>query len=167
MAEGAASYSIALCEANPGLRAVVIDRKEPLEIARPLVKEQGLQDRIKFLEGSFFDVDLGKGYDVALISGVVVITPEEGCRQLFSAAYDILEPGGMVIVQDYMRLENDPERHKLDTLENMYVMTVFNSGASDREGAEVVSWLNDAGFGNAKTIPLPTQLGLVVAEKPS
>lgn len=164
---GAASYSIALCEANPGLRAVVVDRKEPLEIARPLVKEQGLQDRIEFLEGSFFDVDLGNGYDVALISGVVLITPEEGCRRLFSAAYDVLEPGGMVMVQDYMRLENDPERHKLDTLENMYVMTVFSSGATDREGAEIASWLEDAGFHNTQKIPLPTQLGLVVAEKPS
>lgn len=29
----AASYSIALCNANPNLKAVVVDFKEPLEIA--------------------------------------------------------------------------------------------------------------------------------------
>ncbi len=165
---GAASYSIALCKANPHLEAVVVDRPEPLEIARALVAEQGLQDRISFIEGSFFDADLGSsGYDVALISGVVLITPEEDCRRLIKLAYNVLKPGGMIIVQDYMRLEHSPERERLDTLENLYVMLVFNSGAGDREGEEVVSWLKGAGFREAKMVPLPTQLGLVLAEKPA
>ncbi len=39
---GAASYSIALCEANPLLKSVVVDYKEPLSIARTLVTEHNL-----------------------------------------------------------------------------------------------------------------------------
>jgi hypothetical protein len=64
-----------------------------------------------------------------------------------------------------MRLEDNSRRKRLDTLEDLYVLVVFNSGAGDREGAEVVSWLEDAGFNTPKTIPLPTQLGLITAEK--
>lgn len=164
---GAASYSIALCDANPQLEAVVVDRKEPLSIARSLVEEKNLQDRISFLEGGFFETQLGTGYDVCLISGVVLIKPEEDCRRLFKLAFDILEPGGLVVVQDYIRIEDDPQRKRLDTLEDLYVLVVFDPGAGDREGAEVASWLEDAGFQDSKTIPLPTQLGLVTAEKPS
>ena len=164
---GAASYSIALCEANPQLKAVVVDAKEPLEIARPLVEESNLQDQITFLEGSFFGTQLGTGYDVCLISGVILIKPEEDCRRLFKLAYDLLNPGGLVVIQDYMRLEDNPERNELDTLEDLYVLVAFDPGAGNREGAEVAAWLEDTGFKNTNKIPLPTQLGLVTAEKPA
>ncbi|MSQ22340.1 MAG: hypothetical protein EXR53_03400, partial [Dehalococcoidia bacterium] len=70
MGGGAASYSIALCQANPQLKSVVIDQREPLAIARQLA---GLQKRIRLVEGDFFTVDLGRGNDVALISGVTMI----------------------------------------------------------------------------------------------
>ena len=59
------------------------------------------------------------------------------------------------------------ERERLDTLEHMYVMVVFDPGAGDREGEEIASWLHDSGFSNPKLIPLPTQLALITPEKPS
>ena len=163
---GTASYSIALCGANPQLRAVVVDAKEPLSIARPLVEEHDLQDRIALLEGDMFAVTLEKDFDVALISGVVLIKSEEDCRRWFELAYDSLLPGGLIIVQDYMRMDDSPERIKLDTMENMYVKLAFDPGAEDRDGDLVASWLGDTGFGNLKLIPLPTQLALITAEKP-
>ena len=163
---GTGSYSIALCEANPQLKAVVVDRKEPLSVAKPLVEEHKLQERITLLEGDFLEVELGTDYDVALISGVVLITSQEHCRRLLKVAYDVLVPGGMVIVQDYMRIDHSPERIRLDTLEDMYVLVAFNPGAGDRDGDEVASWLRDTGFQNPEMVPLPTQLALITAEKP-
>ena len=164
---GAASYSIALCEANPQLKAVVVDAKEPLLIAKTLVEEHNLQDQISLLEGDFLEADLGTDYDVVLISGVVLIKSEPDCRQLFGLAYELLAPGGLVVIQDYMRVDESPERKKLDTLEDMYVLVAFDPEAGDREGEEVASWLRDSGFKATRTIPLPTQLALVTAEKPS
>ena len=164
---GAASYSIALCGANPQLKAVVVDRKEPLSIARPLVEERNLQDQITLLEGDFLETELATDYDVALISGVVLIKPEVDCRRVFKRAHDALVPGGIVVIQDYLRIDHSPERVRLDTLEDMYVLVAFDPGAGDREGDEVASWLKDAGFQNSKLIPLPTQLALIIAEKPS
>lgn len=163
---GAASYSIALCDANPELNAVVLDAKEPLGIAGPLVDEHNLRSQITLREGDFLNTNLETDFDVALISGIVLIKPEEDIRRLFRIAYDALLPGGMVIVQDYMRIDHSPERVKLDTLENMYVKVAFDPGAGDREGDEVASWLRDAGFQDTNLIPLPTQLALVTAMKP-
>ena len=163
---GAASYSIALCAANPELRSVVVDRKEPLSVARPLVEQSNLGERITLLEGDFFNTSLEADYDVALISGVVLILPEEACRRLFQLAYNSLLPGGLMVVQDFMRIDHSPGRNRLDTLYDLYVLAAFDPGASDREGAEVASWLEEAGFENPKLIPLPTQLVLVTAEKP-
>ncbi len=163
---GAASYSIALCEANPDLTAVVVDGKEPLAIAGRLIAEHGLQDRITLLEGDFAQVELGAGYDVALISGVVLIKGESECRRLFDLTHSVLDPGGLVIVQDYMRIDHSPERRRLDTLENLYVLVAFDPGAGDKEGELVASWLGDAGFSDTRLVALPTQLGLVTARKP-
>ena len=164
---GAASYSIALCGAYADLEAVVVDHKEPLSIARPLVEEHCLQDRITLLEGDFQSLGLGTDYDVVLISGVVLIMSEHDSRRMFKIAHEALVPGGSIIVQDYMRVDHSPERVRLDTLENMYVLVAFDPGAQDRDGEEVASWLHDAGFQNPKMTPLPTQLALVTAEKPA
>ena len=164
---GAASYSIALCDANPQLTAVVVDQKEPLSIAVPLVEKHQLQDRVILREGDFLNLDKNEDFDVALISGVVLIKPESDCRQLFKLAYDLLNPGGLVIIQDYMRIDSGPERKRLDTLEDLYVLVAFDPGAGDREGQEVASWLRDTGFQNTKLVPLPTQLALVTGEKPT
>ena len=55
-------------------------------------------------------------------------------------------PGGMVIIQDYMRIDESAERKRLDTFEDMYVLVAFDPGAGDREGKEVASWLEASGF---------------------
>ncbi len=163
---GAASYSIALCRANPRLQAVVVDREEPLAIARRLVAESSLEDRVRLVEGDFYSADLGTDSDVVLISGVVLIKPEEECRRLFSRAYDTMVGGGVVIVQDFMRVDPSPIRSLLDAMMDLYVLIAFDPGAGDRPGDVISSWLADAGFQCLKTIPLPTHLALVTGEKP-
>lgn len=166
MGGGAGSYSIALCAANPDLHAVVVDQKEPLALAKGLVAEQGLDSQITLREGDFNLVDLGRDYDVALISGVVLIKSGEECRRIFKTAYDALKSGGMVIVQDFMRMDDSPERSFMDTLMDIYVLIAFDPGASDRFGSEVAGWLEENGFRNTKLVPLPTHLALVLADKP-
>jgi len=163
---GAASYSIALCGANPQLKSYVIDQKEPLEVARPLVESHNLQDQVTLVEGDINELDIGNDSDVLLISGVVLIKPEDDCRHIFQRAYDALVPGGMVIVQDFMRIAYSAQRSFLDTMMDMYVLVGFDPGAGDREGSEYASWLTATGFTNIKKIPLPTQLALITAEKP-
>ena len=162
---GAGSYSIALCKANPRLEAWVVDRKEPLEIAARLVAENGLEGRVKLVEGDFSEVDLGSDSDVVLISGVVLIISEEECRDLFRRAHEALAPGGMLILQDFMRVDYSAKRSFMDTMMDMYVLVGFDPGAGDRHGDEYASWLSDAGFANITKIPLPTHLAVITAEK--
>lgn len=164
---GQGSYSMALCEANPQLKAFLVDVKEPLEIASQLIEQRGLQERIVLVEGDFQTIELEGDNDVVLISGVVCITPEKEFRTLLRRSYDALLPGGLIIVQDFMRVDRSVERNFLDTMMDLYLKVAFNPQASDRQGDEVVSWLTDAGFINPQQIALPTQLALVTAQKPS
>ena len=152
---------------NPHLHAYVVDAKEPLAIAKPLVEAHHLQDRITLIEGNMHTIDLEKDHDVVLISGVVLIKSEDDCRHIFRRSYDALKPGGLIIVQDFMRIDHSEKRRFLDTMMDMYVVIGFDPGASDRYGADYAAWLHDTGFDNIKQIPLPTQLAIIRAEKPS
>ena len=118
------------------------------------------------MEGDFDEVELGSDSDVVLISGVVLIKSESECRRVIRRAYDALVPGGMVIVQDFMRLDYSPERSFMDTMMDLYVLIGFSPGAGDRHGEEYVSWLVDCGFINIEETALPTQLAIITAEKP-
>ena len=163
---GAASYSIALCGANPQLHAVVVDQKEPLALAKDLVEAHGLQSQITLLELDFNNLEAGQDFDVVLISGVVLIKSEEDCRRLFKLAYGALEPGGLIIVQDFMRVDHSPQRSFMDSLMDIYVLIAFDPGAGDRLGDEVAEWLKSAGFRDTELIPLPTHLALLLGHKP-
>ncbi len=164
---GAGSYSLALCEANPQLHSTVIDAKEPLAIAAPLVKAQNLQDRITLVEGDMNTIALDQDNDVVLISGVVLIKSEAECRRIFQRAYDALVPRGTIIVQDFMRIDQSDKRRFLDIMMDMYVLIGFDPGAADRYGDAYAGWLKDTGFTYIQQIPLPTQLAIVTGMKPS
>ena len=166
---GAASYSIALCQANPELRSIVVDAPEPLAIAEPLVAAAGLDERIDLMTGDLFDPDLYRELptkaDATLVSGVVLIKSERDCRSLFRRAHDALDDTGILIVQDFMRVDHSPRRRFLDTMMDLYVLVGFDPEAGDRSGAVYEDWLADAGFANIASIPLPTQLAVVTGEK--
>ena len=117
------------------------------------------------MEGDFSEVDLGSDSDVVLISGVVLIISEEECRDLFRRAHEALAPGGMLILQDFMRVDYSAKRSFMDTMMDMYVLVGFDPGAGDRHGDKYASWLSDAGFANITKIPLPTHLAVITAEK--
>ena len=78
-----------------------------------------------------------------------------------------MAPGGLIVVQDYMRVDHSPQQVLPDTHMDMYVLLAFGPGAGDRLGEEYVSWLEDTGFRDPRVVPLPTHLALITAEKPS
>lgn len=162
---GAGSYSLALCAANPEIKSFVVDQKEPLAIAKYLVKEQNLQNQITLIPGDFHTIDLDTDYDVVLISGVVCTISATECRTIFARAYNALVPGGLVIVQDFMQIGRSSSQQFLDIMMDLYLKIAFNPEASDRLGDQVQSWLTEVGFINPQQIPLPTQYALILANK--
>lgn len=162
---GMGSYSVPLCQAYPELQVCLLDAKEPLELAQQLIDEKNLGERVVLKEGDFHTVKLERDYDVVLISGVVCVTSEEENRKIFSRAIDVLEPGGKIIIQDFMQIGENKQKHFLDTMMDMYLKIAFNPGAGDFSSEDIIGWLTDAGFVNFKQTLLPTQLNVITAEK--
>ena len=82
------------------MRCILFDLPTTEDFARRCVEEAGESERIRFVGGSFFEQDLPRGADLALLSNVIHNwTPEQDVF-ILSKIYDALEPGGTLLVKE-------------------------------------------------------------------
>lgn len=155
---GPGSYSIALCRAYPELKAVLFDLPQTLRIAREMVRGSGVENRILFREGSWYDRDYGSGYDVALLSNVLH-GPSSRAPMKLKRVFRALIPGGMLIVQDFL-LNADKTGPEIPALFNLMV------GAFSLP--EISRIIEGAGFTGVRRVSYSRTSGLsiLVAHKP-
>jgi hypothetical protein len=116
---GPGSYSIALCERFPNLRATIWDLPGTEPLATDNVARFGLSDRIDFQRGDFTVDDFGTGYDAALVSNVLH-GPGTGSEQRLVKVAAAMEQGGLLLVQDFL-LDDDRNGPLLAALFNINV----------------------------------------------
>lgn len=89
-------YTIALCQVNPELRAVVLDQAGVVETARSYIANHGLDDRITAETGDICADSIGSGYDIVLISHLLYKF-RKNLEPIFETVYDSLNPGGLFV----------------------------------------------------------------------
>jgi len=68
---GPATYSIAFARKNEKLKVTLLDIPQVIKIAKKIVDKNKLTERFTFIEGDFFEVECGKGYDLIYISNII------------------------------------------------------------------------------------------------
>ncbi len=161
---GSGVYSIAFANANPTLRADILDLPDVKPLALRYITEAGLTDRVSVREGDLRTSDYGKGYDLVFVSAIChMLSPEENLAMLRKAR-EALAPEGRVVIQDFI-LEDDktqPTHAALFSL-NMLVGTERGSSYSV---AEYTNWLCETGFQAMRRVALPGPTNLVIARRP-
>ncbi|MGD0496947.1 MAG: methyltransferase [Bryobacteraceae bacterium] len=160
---GSGAYSIAFAEANPGLRADILDLPAVIPIARRHIERAGVADRVHLRSGDLRSDKLGEGYDLAFVSAICHMLGEDENRDLLRRCYDALAEGGRVAIQDFI-LEPDktePKQAALFAL-NMLVGTRAGSAYSEPEYA---AWLAEAGFREIRRVRLPGPAGIMIGAR--
>lgn len=93
-------YSIALCREYTQLRAAVLDLPETEPFANEEIAAAGLRERIEFLAHDFRAGAFPRPADVILLSNVLRGETPEMVYDILRRAYEALDGGGVVIVQD-------------------------------------------------------------------
>jgi hypothetical protein len=106
---GSGAYTLAFCAANPRLKATILDFPQTIETAKTYARQSGLGDRIAHLAGNAIITDWPKGHDVVLMSYVWSAVGGDDIAVLARRAFDVLPPGGLVLVHDFM-VENSREQ---------------------------------------------------------
>lgn len=155
---GPGTYSIALCQRFPRLKAVVWDMPHTLKICRQVVQRCGLTDRIGVQMGDWETDDFGEGYDALLLSNVTH-GPGSKAKMKLAKAFRSLEPGGLLIVNDFL-LNKDKTGPLPAALFNLMI------GAYSEE--EMLAIVREAGFTKVSLVTRDPMVGsgIVTALRP-
>jgi len=99
---GPGTHAIHFCLANPELKATIYDRKTTKPFAQKTTEGFGVADRIDFVAGDFNVDPLGGPFDVAWLSQILHSNSLEECRTLIERTVKALEPGGLILIHDFI-----------------------------------------------------------------
>jgi 2-polyprenyl-3-methyl-5-hydroxy-6-metoxy-1,4-benzoquinol methylase len=160
------AYSMALAERYPLLSATVFELPRVVPVAREIITQAGMAERVSVQAGDFQQEELGKGYDVALVFGVLNGEPLEGRPALIRKVFSALKPGGRIVLRDFVLDPNraGPPEAAIFALQ---MLLATEAGGLDTR-SDWAEWLGEAGFKPHQEIELPEWVGsrLTVAQKP-
>ncbi len=158
VAGGPGTYSIALCQRFPHLKAVVWDLPETLVIARQVIDRFGMSKRIKVQAGDWSKDEFGSGFDCMLMSNILH-GPGSHAGIRLKQAKKALKRGGLLIVHDFL-LNNDRSGPLPASLFNLWLGTYTVS--------EMIAVIRKAGFGDVSLIASNAHRGsgLITARRP-
>jgi predicted O-methyltransferase YrrM len=164
---GPGTYSVALVQQTPGLRATVLDVPGVVEVAQELVDASGYADRVRLRAGDYLTSDFGAGYDAALLSGMMHRESPESCRVLLRKTFESLEPGGLAIISDVF-FDDETKRTPPFTVYFALNMMLTSDEGSAHAKTEMAAWMRDAGFVRVevRALPKPNAHSLVTGTKP-
>ena len=137
-----------------------------LPLAISLVEAQGLSNRISTRAGNYYTEPFGTGYDAVLFSGTLIQEPPEGQVRLLTKAYESMHSGGIVIIQDILKIGSYTETTPKIALESLVAAVFFGGSGGVVSGNETAEFLAEAGFTSPTQTPLPGVYSLVTAVKP-
>lgn len=97
IAAGHGIFGVTVAQRFPQARITAVDWEAVLEVAKENAVRAGVSDRLHTLPGSAFDVDLGSGYDVVLVTNFYHHFDLETCRTLARRFHASLAEGGRMI----------------------------------------------------------------------
>jgi len=138
---GPGTYSIEM--AKRGVKVILFDRPETIEIAKGVINKSGIKD-ITFMHGDFLYDDIGKGYDLIFASQILHSNSEKDNLHLLRKCKRALNRRGRVVVQEFYISEDKtyPPHSALFSV-NMLINTV--SGRCYSSG-EIKGWLRKVGL---------------------
>ncbi|MGB3780337.1 MAG: class I SAM-dependent methyltransferase [Tunicatimonas sp.] len=144
-------YSVALCRRHKGLRSVILDLPEAVDEAQHLLAKEQMGGRVVHQAGNALTDDLGQAqYDIVLIASLVHHFDEETNRDLMQRIARALRPGGVLVVQEFMRSPHPRRGDHLGALLDLFFAATSESGTWSVE--EITDWQRAAGLQPRKPI---------------
>ncbi|MFA4859687.1 methyltransferase [Methanoregula sp.] len=157
-------YSIAFCQKNPDLHAVVFDLPPVTGVTRDFISRYRA-DRVSVLSGDFFKDPIGSGYDIIFSSS----NPGGRVPELIPKIADAIRPGGLFINKQatddaafdpWLSLE-----WNLWTFKGVQKQAARYVFANSVPVAEYNRLLSVHGFVVREIVPIDAQSAMTIAEK--
>jgi hypothetical protein len=140
-AEGGLLVQVAL--AHPHLRGIGFDLPGARDAFEDYVHSFGLEERLEFRAGDFFEDDLPNA-SVVVLGHILHDWSLDEKKQLLRKAYDALPAGGAVIV--FESIIDDDRRENAFGLLMSLNMLIETPAGFDYTGADCQDWMREVGF---------------------
>ena len=159
---GPGTYAIYFCLNNPELNATVFDLPTTRPFAEKTIEKYDLADRIDFIGGDYLEDDIKGSYDVAWLSHILHGEGPESCRTIIQKAVSALEPGGRIIIHDFI-LDNTMDGPLFPAIFSLNMLLGTTHGQSYSE-EQIFEFLVDSGIKEIQRIPFqgPNDSGIVI-----
>lgn len=157
---GPGTYSIEM--ARRGIQVSLFDDPETEKIAARVIRNSGVDSRnIEFIAGDFLKDEIGKGYDLILMSQIVHAYSEKNNIMLFRKCRKALNSCGRLVIQEFLidEKKTNPAPGALFAI-NMLVNT---DGGRTYSPGEIRKWFMKTGFRNVRKKIVPD--GVLVSGK--
>jgi len=156
---GAGTYSIEMVKR--GVNVTLFDRPQTIEIAKGVINKEGIKG-INFIAGDFLSDDIGKSYDLIVISQVLHAYPEKDNLYVLKKCKKALNKCGRIVIQEFYvsRDRTKPAQGALFSV-NMLVNT---EGGRCYSSEEIRIWFLKTGFKKIQKQLIADSV-LVIAEK--
>jgi 2-hydroxy-4-(methylsulfanyl)butanoate S-methyltransferase len=141
---GSGAFSIALCERNPQLQAVVLDFPAVIDVAHRYRQASAAADRIELRAGDAVHAAWPPQQDVILLSYLLSALGAGEIDAVLDKARSSLRPGGLLVVHDFM-LDDDRPGPALAALWFLQYVA-YRGDAVSFSAAELGSRLRAHGF---------------------
>ncbi|MDT8442132.1 MAG: methyltransferase [Desulfuromonadales bacterium] len=161
---GPGTYARAFLAAHQQLEQVtILDLPQTLNVARESLTGYERADDVVLVEGDFHECDLGSGFDAVWISQVFHSVDEEGCQMLINKAWQALNPGGRLLVHEF--LLDDDRTGPLSAALFAVHMLVMTAGGRTYSGAEIGGWMQQCGFSAVEVKRVSDETRVVIGSK--
>jgi 3-hydroxy-5-methyl-1-naphthoate 3-O-methyltransferase len=141
---GPGTYSLAILDRNPKVRATLLDLSAIIAETRQIVTARGCADRVEFVAADAGAYTPAHPYDTVLMSNMLhTMSPAESVA-LLKRVYGMTSPGGRVIIQAQY-LDDTRTYPRWPALVNLILRVASPSGRNHAIG-ETGEWLREAGF---------------------
>lgn len=159
---GSGIYSAIWLGVNPTARSTQLDWAPINAIARRLLGERGVADRVRYLDGDFHTTEIGHStYDIAVYSNIAHQEGPEENVAILTKVREALKPGGTLVIADYV-VEDDRSGAAFPLMFAAEMLLKSRHGNTWRR-ADYRDWLAKAGFDDVDFQPTPSPATLILA----
>ncbi len=153
IAAGHGIFGIKVAQKFPKAEIFALDWANVLEVARENAEKFGVADRFHTIEGSAFDIELGKNYDVVLIPNFLHHFDKQTNETFLRKVHASLKEDGKAVTLEF--IPNDDRVSPPPEAMFSLVMLASTPSGEAYPFSEYKEMFENAGFANNQHIPLP------------
>jgi cyclopropane fatty-acyl-phospholipid synthase-like methyltransferase len=161
---GSGALAITIVQANPHLKATVVDLPLVTPITRQLVEEANAADRVEILTADVINDTLLGSYDVIVARHVIQTLSIDDSRALLRNLSTVLRPGGVIHLIGWI-LDNSRLTPQKTVVEGGLVLLDNYADGEAYTEQEYYDWLDTAGFEAFERVVMSDSSSILTAHK--